>query len=280
MLAIGLYHTLTVLERRGDALLLGNGADCALLPVTDLPPGTAIGDRVRVFVHTGSDGTPVATTRTPHAIVGEFACCHVVDVSPHGAFLDWGLAKDLFVPFREQHRPMAVGERHVVAVYLDERTNRVVGTSRLGKHFGYDASALREGQEVRLLVYGFNGLGTQVVVENRYAGLVYESETFRPLAVGDVATGWVRRVRDDGKLDVTLQRLGREAAVDAQAILVARLLEAGGTLPLHDKSPPAEIARVLAMSKNTFKKAVGGLYKAGRLALLPDGIALTHVDGR
>jgi predicted RNA-binding protein (virulence factor B family) len=181
------------------------------------------------------------------------------------------------VPFREQHVRMREGERHVVAVCLDERSNRVVGTSRLGRHFDYEPDGVTPGQRVSVLVYGLNDLGAHVVVDGRWAGMVYASETFRALAVGDAVTGWVTHVRPDGKLDVALQRAGRAATEDAQQVILTHLRAAGGRLPLHDKSPPDEIARVLGISKHAFKKAVGGLYKARKIALAPGGIVL--VDG-
>jgi len=274
MITIGSHNTLPVLRREAKGLVLGSREAHVLLPSREAPAEAAIGERLRVFVYTDSEDRPVATTRTPHATVGEFACLEVVDVSTHGAFLGWGLDKDLFVPFREQHRRMEVGRRYVVAVALDERSGRVIGSSRLGQFLDYDVSGLQEGQAVTLLVYDFNEHGAQVIVDDRYSGLVYANDTFRPLRTGDETSGYIQHVRPDNKVDVSLRRLGHDGTLDAQAAIVRRLQAAGGYLPVHDKCSPQEIARVFAMSKKTFKKALGGLYKAGTIELSDHGTKL------
>jgi len=273
-IALGSHHTLSVLRRTRLGLHLGANGEEILLPTRHVPPGVEVGDDIRVFVHADSDDTPIATTQTPLATVGDFACLRVVDVSEHGAFLDWGLEKDLFVPFKMQHRRMVRGERHVVAVYLDERSNRVVASGRLGPFFDYDLSSMTPGRAVSVMVYDFTDRGALVIVDRRYSGMLYANETFEKLRVGDETTAYVRRVRADNKLDLACRLSGRDGFVAAQETILARLHADGGVLALNDKSSPEEIAAALAMSKKAFKKAVGGLYKARKIELTDTGVRL------
>ena len=272
MIEIGKYNRLTVTRRAPPGMYLNQGESEVLLPNRHIPAALEIGTEIEVFVYTDSDDRPIATTQKPHAVVGDFACMKVVDLGPHGAFLDWGLDKDLFVPFSEQETRMSIGERHVVAVCLDEQTQRVMAVSRLGKYFEADASALTPGEAVELLVFRVTELGAQVIVNQRYSGLVYQSEAFRALAVGDQLNGYVQRLRPDGKLDISLKpggAAGRDG--DTQRLLAA--LEAnGGSLALSDDSTPEAIARLLNMSKKAFKRAVGILYRQRRIELTEKGI--------
>lgn len=280
---IGHYNTLEVVREEAAGIYLsaqhqGPKSEQLLLPGRYVPEGAVIGDRLRVFVYTDSEDRPIATTLEPKAVVGDFAFLEVIDQSPHGAFLDWGLDKDLFAPSNEQHQRLQVGDRRVFAVSLDERTHRVKASSTLGPYLDYDVQEVEEGAEVGLLVYGHSDIGAQVVVDGRYPGLVYFDEAFRQLLVGDRLTGYVQRVRPDNKLDIRLQRTGRSARHDAQQIILDALESAGGFLPLHDKSSPAEIRAKLALSKKAFKRALGGLYKARRVEVRPDGIERVAKD--
>lgn len=274
---VGEYNTLAVLRQEPAGLYLGPTADAddqVLLPQRQVPPGTRVGERLRVFVYTDSEDQRVATTLRPTAVVGDFAFLDVVDLSPHGAFLDWGLDKDLFAPTNEQCRQLRVGDRAVFAVSLDERTGRVKASSRLGPYLDYEVAEVAEGTEVDLLVYDHNDVGALVVVAGRYTGIVYYDVAFRQLLIGHRLRGFVQKVRSDNKLDIRLQRTGRAAIDDAQQIVLDALEDAGGFLPLHDKSPPEQIRARLALSKKAFKKALGGLYKARRVEFLPDGVKL------
>ena len=271
---IGQFNTLVVLRRAPPGLYLGTEEEQVLLPRRYVPEGAAVGDSLRVFVYTDSEDRPVATTLEPKAIVGDFAFLEVIDLGPHGAFLDWGLDKDLFAPTNEQCRKLRVGDRLVFAISLDERTNRVKASSQLRSFVDYDVSAVEEGSAVELLVYDHNDVGTLVLVDARHTGIIYRDEAFRALRTGDRLKGYVDRVRPDNKLDVRLQRTGRAAIDDAEQALLDALHAAGGFLPLHDKSPPAQISAQLALSKKAFKRALGGLYKARRVELHPDGVRL------
>jgi predicted RNA-binding protein (virulence factor B family) len=275
MIEIGRYNRLLAERRAPPGVYLTHEGSEVLLPNRHVPASLELGTEIDVFVYTDSDDRPVATTQKPHAVVGEFAYLEVIDLSEHGAFLDWGLDKDLFVPFAEQESRMQRGERHVVAVCLDERTQRVMGTTRLTQFFETDVSGLEVRQAVELLVYRRTELGAQVVVDQRYAGLVYQSETFGDLEVGAHVTGYVQRVRSDGKLDISLKPQGSAGRGGDTQVLIRALEAAGGNLALHDNSSPEEIAQVLQMSKKAFKRAVGNLYRQRLVELSPAGITWT-----
>lgn len=281
MAEVGQYNTLSVTRRTRGGYVLGAGDDAVFLPAAEAPDALDVGKRLRVFVYTDSEGTCVGSTRTPKASVGEFAFLRCVQVSSHGAFLDWGMPKDLFVPFAEQHTRMVPGRSYVVAVCLDRRVTRAMASSKLAPFFDYDLRALSVGDEVPLLVFGHNQIGTQVVVDQTYVGLIYADALHAHLPVGSELTGYVTGLRDDNRVDVSLNRpvaTGTGAGRDSAQQLVLQALRAasGGYLPLHDRSPPAEIQQRLGLSKQAFKRAVGGLYKARRITLGPDGIRLAE----
>jgi predicted RNA-binding protein (virulence factor B family) len=235
--------------------------------------GIEVGQELRLFVYDLDGDVPIATRTEPLAVAGQFALLRCVDLSDHGAFLDWGLTKDLFVPWSLQHREMEVGLSYVVYLREDPKTRRPVGTSKLGKHLDYEPN-LDVGAEVALLVFGFNDLGAQVIVDGRYPGIVYASRDMARPHVGDTLPGWVQRVRPDGRIDVSPKPLGRKAAWDAKVVVVAALMAEGGYLPLHDRSDPEAIRGRLGLSKKAFKRAVGELYRARRIALEDEGIRL------
>jgi uncharacterized protein len=272
MIQVGHYNVLRVVEIAADGIYVGDQDEDVFLRQAWVEGKPALGDKVRVFVYTDSEDMAVATTLTPKAVAGEFACLKVVDVSRIGGFVDWGLPKDLFVPFGRQHREMKIGEKVVVAVSVHARTNRPIGSTTLSGHFDDDVSRLREGQEVSLLIYGFNDLGAQVVVDGRHAGLVYHDKIYQRLAVGDELTGFVEKVREDHRLDITLKRPGRGGTVDAKQIILDKLDAMDGHLPLHDKSTPDAILKALGMSKKVFKRAVGVLYRERQIIMVPGGI--------
>lgn len=275
MIRIGEYNVLEVQKEVDFGFYLGTEEDTILLPGKWAPDGLDLGDQLRVFVYTDSEDRPIATTQGPLATIGEFALMDIVDITPHGAFADWGLEKDLFIPFGLQKHPLETGQKYVVYVSLHDRTKRVVGATDLGPHFEQDISELQVGQEVGLMVFNLNEVGAQVVVSGCYRGIVYHDDTMTRLQRGQRLTGWIETIREDARVDVTLRRRGREANDEAREIVLRALAEAGGSLPLHDKSPPEDIRAALELSKKVFKKSVGGLYKE-RLIELGDGnIALT-----
>lgn len=266
MIEVGSTNQLTVARTTtpGHVLKDESGRE-VLLPHKLGPRDLKVGDVISVFVYTDSEDRPIATTQKPLAQVGDFAYLKVVHESEHGAFLDWGLDKDLFVPKAEQYIPMRVGQSYVVAVFLDGRTERVAAASKLGPFFDYDVSGLTVGKSVDLLVYGESETGTLVIVDDRFGGMIHRSELFRPVRVGDKLTGFLANIRDDNKLDIRLRRTGQSGQLDASAVILDALRSSGGVLPLGDKSPPEEIAKRLGLSKKAFKAAVGSLYKQGQV---------------
>ncbi|MCH2108245.1 MAG: S1-like domain-containing RNA-binding protein [Polyangiaceae bacterium] len=274
MIPVGQNIGLKIIEFTSHGAELSDGDERVLLPKKFVLPTMQTGETLTVFIYTDSEDLKVATTQQPLAQVGDFACLSVVDTSEHGAFLDWGLDKDLFVPHSLQPKPLKIGEKTVVAVYLDQRTGRVAASSRLAEFLNYDLSQLREGQEVDLVVYAFHPRGALVLVDDDYGGIVYHSETFQRISIGQTMKGYIQQIRGDNKLDIRLQRSGARGAQDSQAILLRHLEDEDGFLPLTDKSPPEAIYELLKMSKKSFKAAVGGLYKSQKINLEHDGIRL------
>jgi predicted RNA-binding protein (virulence factor B family) len=274
MLKIGSYNELIV-ERAVDfGLYLNPKPDEVLLPLKYVPENTRPGDTLRVFVYTDSEDRPVATTLEPKAVVGEFAYLQVKDVASFGAFLDWGLEKDLLVPTSQQQDRMKVGKSYVVKVCLDEMTTRVYGTNRITHNCDKNPKDLSEGEKVGLLIYGVTKIGIMAVVNNRYSGLLYRSEVFTSVSVGDKISGYISRIREDGKIDLTLKSPGYQSVTGSGARILEALKKRGGFIPCHDKSSPDEIRHIFSMSKKEFKKAIGGLYKAGSIQITPKGIQI------
>lgn len=265
MVEVGKTGTLTVTKKTPAGFFLANGATEVLLPARLAPDGLQPGQEITVFIYTDSEDRPIATTQKPLAQVGDFACLTVVDQSPHGAFLDWGLDKDLLVPYSEQHEKLVVGKKYVVAVYLDNQTGRVAAASKLGSFLDYDLRALKEDQAVSAVVYAKSERGVLVIVDDRYSGMVYTSELFSPVEIGQALSGYIAKIRDDNKLDIRLRRVGATGKLDASEVILKALREGDGVLPLGDKTPPEAIIARLGISKKVFKAAVGGLYKAGKV---------------
>lgn len=274
MIAIGSYNALVV-ERVVDfGVYLNPKADEVLLPLKYVPENTRPGDILRVFVYTDSEDRPVATTLSPKAVVGEFACLEVKAVTSFGAFLDWGLEKDLLVPLAEQQDRMKVGKRYVVKVCLDEKTRRVYATSRIARNCEKPPADLFMGKKVSLLIYRLTKIGIMAIVNNRYSGILYKSDIFEPIEMGEKREGYVSRIREDGKIDLVLKKPGHHSITDSGASVMTALRERGGFIPCHDKSPPDEIRRIFSMSKKEFKRAIGGLYKAGSIDVTNGGIRI------
>jgi len=278
MIEIGCFNTLPVLHVVQHGAVLGDEDAQVLLPAREIPCQLKEGEPIRVFVYTNSQGL-AATLTEPKLQLGHFALLEVLEVGDYGAFVDWGLPKDLLVPFGNQYRPLKAGERCVVGLRVHLKTQRLVGTTTLAGMFDDDVSGLSPGDAVDLMVYGKAEHGYQVIVAGRHAGLIYGDQTFRRLEYGEQLQGWVAVVRDDHRLDISLQRPGRGGTDDASAVILAALDDAGGSLPLHDKSHPAVIQRRLHMSKKAFKKAVGSLYRNRLIEITPEGIRRVSKDG-
>ena len=277
MLQIGRFNTLT-LTRFTDHGAYVDGGDVGeiLVPKAYVRPEWRPGDTQRLFVYLDQSERLVATAESPLAQVGDFACLEVAWVNEHGAFLSWGVMKDLFVPFREQRRTMEVGEHHVVYVYIDEATGRLAATAKVDRYLRPAPSRdYHRGRTVQLLAWQRSPLGMKVIVDNAYAGLIYAGEAYDRLPRrGEVLEGTVVQLRPDGRLDISLQRIGKGRFRDFAYVLLDALREAGGFLPFTDRSEPEAIAERFEVSKKTFKRAVGTLYKQHLITLSDEGIRL------
>jgi predicted RNA-binding protein (virulence factor B family) len=246
-----------------------------LLPGGLIPAGAKVGGDVQVFLYRDSEDRLVATPQKPLAQVGEFAALRVVAINPRiGVFLDWGLDKDLLLPLREQPSPLMRGERVVVCVMIDERSQRIVASARLNRHLDLTPPTYAEGQPVRLIVTGETPLGYNVIVENAHRALLYKSDLGQKLFPGATFQGYVRRVREDGKIDVALDRAGHQRVSSLNDTILEKLRAAGGRLPLHDGSSPEEIRAALGMSKKAFKQSIGALYKSRQIVIEQYGIRM------
>lgn len=277
MALLGKLNTLRVVRSAPPGFYLDGGAlGEILLPGNLIPAAAKVGGDVEVFVYRDSEDRLVATPQKPLAQVGEFAALSVVAINPRiGVFLDWGLDKDLLLPLREQTGPLMRGERVVVHVMIDERSQRIVASARLNRHLDLAPPSYAENQAVGLLVVGETPLGYNVVVENAHRALLYKSDLGQPLFLGATFQGYVRRVREDGKIDVALDRAGHQRIASYTDVILEKLRAAGGRLPLNDDSSPEEIRAAVGMSKKAFKQAIGSLFKARRIVIEQHGIRLT-----
>lgn len=245
-----------------------------LLPNKYLTDNMELGQKVDVFIYNDSEDRPVATTETPLIELNNFAFLTVKDVNQFGAFLDWGLEKDLLVPFKEQNSKMVEGGIYLVRLIVDEQTNRLIGTAKINRYLDEKPTNLEIGDEVDLFVAGATDLGQKVIVNNRYAGLIFEDRIVQPLEDGQTLKGYVEFIRQDGKIDISLVPLGIEKFDFITERLLEYLNEHGGKIELTDKSDPDLIRAALGISKKSFKKAVGNLYKKKIIKLNDDSIEL------
>src|SRR5450631_679019 len=277
MLQIGTYNQLTIARITPAGAYLSTSEGEVLLLAYLVPRGSEAGATLEVFIYLDSEDQLAATTKRPKAEVGEFALLRVKDNVTVGTFLDWGLGKDLLLPFAEQSAPLRRGEKVLVRLYLHS-SNRIAASTRLEKFLKPADTSLVEGEEVDLLIYAFSDLGAKVIINNRFNGLLFRNELFINPVCGERLRGYVKKIREDGKIDITLRKGGaQEAAADREIVLVA-LKAHNGLLPLTDKSSPEEIADLLRLSKKSFKKAVGGLYKEGLVAMTAEGIRLKGAE--
>ena len=272
---LGKFNTLKVVKEVGFGMYLDGGDEGEiLLPLRYVPEGCQVGDELNVFIYLDNEERLVATTLTPLAQVGQFACLEVSWVNRYGAFLNWGLMKDLFVPFREQKMKMQVGKKYMVHVHLDDESYRIVASAKVEHFLSKEQAPYRSGEEVEILIWQKTDLGFKAIIEHRYGGLLYENEIFRPLHTGMRLKAYVKQVREDGKIDLTLQKHGTGKVDDFAATLLEYIRKQGGSTSLNDKSPAEEIYATFGVSKKTFKKAVGDLYKRHLVVLEENKIKL------
>lgn len=279
MIRLGDFNTLKILRRAEQGFYLeGDETGDILLPNRYITRGMHIGDEVEVFIYLDQEERPIATTETPYAKVGEFACLEVAWTNQYGAFLKWGLMKDLFCPFREQKQRMEIGRRYIVYVKIDDESYRLMATAKVDKLIetpsADDLSQLQHGQEVDCLVWQKTDLGFKTIINNRFQGQLYDNQIFRPLHGGDRLTAYVDHVRQDGKIDLTLQPTGRQQTLDFAEVLLRYLYVNNGYCELDDHSPSELIADRFKVSKKVFKKAIGDLYRRRLITIENDGLHL------
>jgi len=271
-MTIGQYHTLRLDRITPPGAYLTDGDTDVLLPTKYIPKDAKVDDEIRVFVYRDSEDRIICTTLTPHLTTHQFGYLRVKDVSSVGAFLDWGIEKDLLVPFREQVGRLDVGQWVFIYLYVDEKSDRVVATTKVSRFYETMEINLDEGQEVDLLITNTTDLGVNVVINNTYQGLIYANDIFHDLLEGDRTKGYVKTIRADSKIDVSLRQTGLENLESGAAHIMNALRKNDGFLSLHDKSAPEDIQLELQMSKKNFKRSVGILYKQKLITLEKGGI--------
>jgi len=275
MIELGNYNTLKVLRSISIGLFLGDDEGTEiLLPNKYVPEDFEIDQEMQVFCYLDNAERPISTTLKPKIIRNGFAHLKVVEVGAYGAFMDWGLEKHLLVPFREQSQRMEEGNTYIVHCYMDEESMRLTGSSRVDKFLSNENVAYQQNDEVDLLVHRKTPLGWEVIVDNRHKGLIFDSDIFKPVNVGDYLKGFIKNVRDDKKLDISLQPIGAKMLEPTAKMILDKLVQNEGFLPLHDKSSPDEIMSTLHMSKKAFKKGAGILYRQRKINIQEDGIYL------
>ena len=277
-LRLGHYNRLEVIKELDFGLYLnGYDGEEILIPRVYVPEGTQIGDFLEVFIYRDSEDRLIATTLKPYATVGEFAYLKVKDVSRLGVFLDWGLMKDLLVPFGEQTHKMGLGRSYLVYIYIDEESERIVASAKLDKFLENDSSKFTEGQEVSLIPYEYTDLGIKALIDKRVIGVIYKSEVFQNVILGEVTKGFIKKIRTDTKIDLALVRQGYDRIDNVKSQIYDLLISKEGFLPYTDKTDSEIIYRDLQMSKKDFKKAVGGLYRDGKVRLQDNGIYINQL---
>ncbi len=275
MIKLGDYNTLTILRETSVGLFLGDdeGTD-VLLPNKYVPKSYEIGDELEVFCYLDHEERPIVTTLEPYIIRDTFELLRVVEVNNIGAFMDWGLEKHLLVPFSEQRNKMQAGHWYVVRCYLDEKSERLVASNKHDKFLSNENLTVNVLEEVDLIVTRHTDLGWEVIINNCHKGLAFTSDIYQKIAIGDKLVGYIKNIRPDHKIDVSLQPLGYMGLEPMANAIYERLKAAGGYLRLHDKSSPEDIREVLQMSKKAYKKGIGTLYKERKIEIKDDGIYL------
>lgn len=271
-IALGKYNNLEVIKELEFGMYLDGGDEEILIPRSYIPEGTKIGDFIDVFLYRDSEDRLIATTMKPFAQVGEFAYLTVKDVNQLGVFLDWGLVKDLLVPFGEQSHKMAVGRKYLVYIYVDTQTERIVASAKIDRFLPSDKISFSEGQKVSILPYEYTDLGIKCLIENNSQGVLYKNELFKNVNMGSLQNAFIKKVREDGKIDLTLEIIGFDRIEECKITLLNELSANNNFLELNDKTAPEVIYASLQMSKKDFKKGVGGLFREEKILIKPEGI--------
>ncbi len=280
MVKLGQYNELPVCKLVDFGLYLDGGDGLEILmPKRYMPADAKEGDMLKVFIYQDSEARLIATNEHPYATVGQIAHLKINSVNQVGAFADWGTSKELLIPHREQAQKMEEGRRYLIYIYIDEVSGRIAGTSKLDKYLDNIPPTYEKNEEVEALIWKPTPLGYKVIINHKHTGLIYKNEIFRDVHTGERLRAWVKGVREDEKIDLSLQPLGYRQMIDpAEATILKALHLHGGYMPLTDHSTPELISFELQMSKKTFKKAIGALYKQKRILIKDDGIELTESE--
>jgi uncharacterized protein len=272
MIQVGMYNTLKVSRKVEFGFYLDDGKDGILLPKRFAPIGLRIGDEIKVFLYHDSDNRLIATTQEPMGVVGDIVQLKCVSTTEHGAFLDWGLMKDIFVAKSQQLTRMHKAGEYLVKIYIDEQTGRIAATEKIEKQISNDVLTVKEMDEVELYVQRESDLGYVMIINGKHTGLLHSNEVYRNIEVGDKLKGFIKTIRADNKIDIVLDKPGY-ARIENEAEKILRLLkEQNGYLPYHDKSDPEDIYNYFGMSKKTFKMTIGALYKQHKIDFAKAGI--------
>lgn len=276
MAEIGKYNLLKVVKDLDFGLYLDGGEDLGeiLLPRRYVPVNCSVDDELEVFIYLDSEDRLIATTEMPEATVGEFAYLEAVSVGKVGAFMDWGLPKDLLVPFREQKADIEKGRKYMIYIYLDDESKRIAGSSKIEKFLDNLPPEYEEGEEVEIMVYAESDLGYKAIINGAHTGILYQNEVFKKIRRGEKIKAYIKKVREDEKIDLILEKQGYQKVDGMSQSILDKLNKANGFMELNDKSPAEEISKVFGMSKKNFKKAIGSLYKQRLISIDEDGIKL------
>lgn len=275
---VGDFNFLKVIRKVAFGFYLDDGEEGILLPIRFAPADLKIDDEIKVLVYHDSDNRLIATTQIPYAIVGEIAKLKVVEVTKQGAFLDWGLMKDLFVPVSKQLGGMRLGAEYLVKLYVDEQTGRIAATEKIDFTLSNEELTVKEKEIVELIVYRKTELGYAMIINNKHIGLLHSNEIYREMKIGEKLEGFIKSIRPDNKIDVVIGKPGFQKVEDEAGKILRLLAEHDGYLPYHDKSDPEDIYSFFGMSKKVFKMTTGMLYKQNKIALTKTGIQLTVAE--
>jgi len=275
MVRMGEYNLLKVIKVKDMGVFMDNGEEGILMPKRFVPPGTRVGDQLNVFLYHDGEGRPIATTQKPLGVLGDIVKLRAVSITPQGAFLDWGLMKDLFIPKSGMISFMRPMGEYLVKIVMDEQTGRVAATEKLERFLSNETLTVTEKEEVDLLVYRKTDIGYEMIINNRHKGMLHANEIYRPIEIGDRFQGFIKKILPENKIDVAAGKPGYQR-VETESEKILRLLaENNGYLPYHDKSSPEEIYEFFHISKKTFKMTTGNLYKQKKIVFTETGIKLT-----
>lgn len=272
---MGEYNFLKVIKEKPMGVFLDDGAEGILLPKRYVPGGTKTGDELKVFLYYDSEDRPIATTQSPYGVLGDIVKLKVVDVTPQGAFLDWGLMKDLFIPKSKMKTYMVRNGEYLVKIVMDEKTGRLSATEKLEPYLSNENLTIKEKEIVDLTVYRKTDIGYEVIINNVHKGILHNNEIYRNIAIGDKFKGFIKNILPENKIDVAAGKPGYSRVEDEAEKILRLLNENNGYLPFHDKSSPEDIYSFFGMSKKTFKMTTGNLYKQHKISFTKTGIQLT-----